>query len=72
MTKIFVIYDTNGNLITSYKNKNGLYTSLGTAKTAAKIMIRHRNKKLPKNERLKFEDFHVKEYGLLLQESHRI
>lgn len=52
--------------------KEWCYDDLGTAKRAARSHIRQINKKLPKDSKLKFEDFAVEEYDLRIIEKHKI
>lgn len=65
MNKVYVIYDENDNIVVTKKNNSWTYKTLGHAKTAAKLFIKHLNKKLEKQFRIKFEEYKIIEYELV-------
>lgn len=54
------------------RDKNHLYFALGAAKTAAKNYVKLKNKRLPKNQKIHFEDMQIVEYDLVEKEIHPI
>lgn len=69
MNKIYFVRDKDGNEIVTY-NKTWCYKTLGTAKTAAKNIVKHRNKRKPRGEKLKFADIKVIECEITTTEEH--
>lgn len=67
--KIFMIRDQDNNPIKTYKN-TWCYKTLGTAKSAAKSIIKHKNKKLDKNSKLSFQYLKIIECELVIKETH--
>lgn len=64
MNRIFIILDKNGDIVVTRRNTSWTYKSLGAAKTAAKLFIKHKNRRLNREHALRFEDFNVVEYEL--------
>tara|TARA_R110002020_G_scaffold186652_1_gene384710 strand:+ start:2995 stop:3210 length:216 start_codon:yes stop_codon:yes gene_type:complete len=71
MNKIYFIRDKKGNKIPTH-NKTWCYQTLGTAKTAAKNIVRQRNKRKSREEKLKFADIKVIECEITKTEEHPI
>jgi hypothetical protein len=71
MNKIYFVRDKDGNEIPTY-NKTWCYKTLGTAKTAAKNIVRQRNKHKSRGEKLKFADVKVIECEITKREEHPI
>mgnify|MGYP003146824219 FL=1 len=71
MNKIYFVRDKDGNEIPTY-NKTWCYKTLGTAKTAAKNIVRQRNKCKSRGEKLKFADIKVIECEITKIEEHPI
>ena len=71
MNKIYFVRDKDGNEIPTY-NKTWCYKTLGTAKTAAKNIVRQRNKHKSRGEKLKFADVKVVECEITKREEHPI
>jgi hypothetical protein len=69
--KIYMIRDQDDNPVETYK-KTWCYKTLGIAKTSAKNIIRHKNKKLDKNSRIDFEHFKIIEYEIIVKDTHPI
>lgn len=70
MNRIFIITDKNGDIVVTRRNTSWTYRTLGMAKTAAKLFIKHKNRRLNRDHALRFEDFDVIEYELLEKEVH--
>jgi hypothetical protein len=69
--KIFMIRDQDNNPVETYK-KTWCYKTLGVAKTAAKSIIRHKNKSLDKASKLNFEYLKVIECEVVIKDTHPI
>lgn len=65
MTRVYVIFDENDNILVTNKNSSWTYKTLGAAKTAAKLYIKYINSKLEKQFRIKFEEYKIIEYELV-------
>ena len=71
MNKIYLVRDNEGNEIAAH-SKTWCYKTLGDAKAAAKNMIRARNKKRIKGEKLKFAEIKVVECEITKMQEHPI
>lgn len=69
--KIYMIRDQDDNPVDTYK-KTWYYKKLGVAKTAAKAIIRHRNKKLDRPSKLSFDYLKVVECEVVIKDIHPI
>jgi len=67
--KIYMIRDQDDNPVETYK-KTWCYKKLGVAKSAAKNIIRHKNKNLDKSQKMSFEDLKVIECELVEKDTH--
>jgi hypothetical protein len=65
-----MIHDHNDEIVVTRRNTSWTYKTLGAAKTAAKLYIKHKNRRLNREHALRFEDFEVVEYELLEKERH--
>lgn len=70
MNRVFIIYDENDNVVVTRRNNPWCYKTLGVAKMAAKQHIKYRNQRLPKEDRIQFEDYLILEYELLEKDRH--
>lgn len=71
MNKVYVILDKNNQVVVT-KRVSWCYQSLGAAKTAAKLYIKHKNLRRSKTEKLHFEDFKIVEFELVEKTHHPI
>ena len=69
--KIFMIRDQDGNSVKTYK-KTWYYKTLGAAKTAAKCILRHKNKQLDRASRVGFDYLKVIECEVVIKDIHPI
>jgi hypothetical protein len=77
--KIFRVCDKDGNVLTSKKNKQGVYFNLPDAKKGLINSLKYINHKLrihgdikSRNEGIKAEDYVIKEYSLIEKETYKI
>ena len=71
MNKIYLIRDREGNEVAA-NSKTWCYKTLGEAKAAAKNMVRIRNKRRTKGEKLKFAEIKVVECDIIKMQEHPI
>lgn len=71
MNKIYFLRDVNNEPLKMYNN-TWCYKTLGNAKSAAKFHIKSKNKRLPKDQKIKFEDIVIIECDIVEKIRHPV
>ena len=76
--KLFMIYDKDGNKLTTRNNKHGLYFSLPDARRGLVQAVRHINHKLRLHKTItarcdgvKSDNYDIVEYAMIEKERHK-